>query len=279
MALSTALHDFLRFEFDVFGERYPISEYDSFLIRYGEYSYVLTHLTPSAEQTIVDIGSDANLLLFYLTAQGASVIGVDLNEKLENNIRSRQQQVENTLKKKLALSFKVEDATKLTSFADNSVDAVTAISAIEHMFSSKGHGDQMAIDAIARVLKPGGVTIVTLPTSNGGPFHESSTGDARYHLPYRLYTPQSLEERILSNPNLEVVDWSYLAQTTPDVRFGNLHFFNFWMSLPPGERWKWAWVQPHLAALFNPCVSRSEGESRLDTVNTALICMRKRMTT
>ncbi|MFN3979379.1 MAG: methyltransferase domain-containing protein [Caldilinea sp.] len=278
MTLPSTLSDFLRFEFDVFGEQYPVPAYDSFLIRYGEYNYVLDHLTPGAGQTIVDIGSDANLLLFYLTARGANVIGVDLNKQLEKKIRSRQQQVENIIKKNLALSFKVEDATKLASFANDSVDVVTAISAIEHMFSSEGRGDQMAIDAIARVLKPGGVTIVTLPTSNGGPFHESSTGDARYHLPYRLYTPQALEERILSNPNLEVVDWSYLAQTTPDVRFDNLHFFNFWMALKPEERWKWAWVQPHLAVLFNPRVSRTEGESRLHTVNTALICMRKRMT-
>lgn len=277
MTLPTALNDFLRFEFEVFGEQYPVPAYDSFLIRYGEYSYVLDHLTLGVEQTIVDIGSDANLLLFYLTARGANVIGVDLNKQLEKKIRSRQQQVEKTIKKSLALSFKVEDATKLVSIADNSVDVVTAISAIEHMFSSEGRGDQMAINAIARVLKPGGVTIVTLPTSNGGPFHESPTGDARYHLPYRLYTPQALEERILSNPNLEVVDWSYLAQTTPDARFDNLHFFNFWMAMKPEERWKWAWVQPHLAALFNPRVSRSEGENRLHTVNTALICMRKRV--
>lgn len=278
MDTLSKLNDFLRFEYEIFGEQYPVPAYDSYLIRYGEYSYVLEHLPINAEPIIVDIGSDANVLLFYMASFGARVIGVDLNKQLEKGIRSRQKQVESTIERSLNLSFRVEDATLLPSLADNSVDAVTAVSAIEHMFSPHGAGDQLAMGAIARVLKPGGVAIVTLPTSNGGPFHESPSGDARYHLPYRLYTPQAIEDRILANSNLELVDLSYLAQTTPDPRFGNLHFFNFWLNLSTEERWKWAWMQPHLAARFNPRISRSEGESRLDTVNTALLCIRKRIT-
>lgn len=276
MNVPSAFSAFLRFEHDVFGDQYPVAAYDSYLIRYGEYDYVLEFLNVDPDQTIVDIGSDANLLLFYMAAFGAQVIGVDLNTDLEKRIRSRRKQVEESVKRELNLSFRIEDATVLPSVADNSVDSVTAISAIEHMFSAQGNGDQLAVNAIARVLKPGGTVLITLPTSNGAPFHESSTGDKRYHLPYRLYTPQTLEERILFHPDLELVDFSYLAQSTPDPRFDNLHFFNFWLSLKADERWKWAWVQPHLAAMFNPRVSRQEGEGRLGTVNTALICMRKR---
>ncbi len=156
------------------------------------------------------------------------------------------------------------------------MDKVLAISSIEHMFSPDGPGDQLALRSIACVLKPGGVGVITLPMSGEGGFHESPSGDARFGGPYRLYTPETLKERILSQPELEVVRWSYLAYTIPDP-YENSCFFHFWLAhLTPSERWKWAWAYPILATVFNPIVSREEGEKRLETVNTALICLRKK---
>jgi SAM-dependent methyltransferase len=154
---------------------------------------------------------------------------------------------------------------------------VIAISSIEHMFSERGNGDQLAVESIARVLKPGGLAALSLPTSNGGPFHEAPQGDERFGAPYRLYTPEAVEERILSHPELERIQLVYLAHTTPDLRYSHLHFFRFWMdSLTPEERLKWAWANPILATIFNPIISQEEGERRLETVNTVLICLRKR---
>src|SRR5438445_7175513 len=54
-----------------------------------------------------------------------------------------------------------EDATRLT-FADSSVDMVTAVSTIEHI---PGNGDSLAMREFCRVLRPGGCLVVTVPTS------------------------------------------------------------------------------------------------------------------
>jgi hypothetical protein len=153
---------------------------------------------------------------------------------------------------------------------------VIAVSSIEHMFSNAGHGDQLAVTSIARVLKPGGLAVITVPMSNGTPFHESPRGDARFAGPYRLYTPDTLATRYLSNPKLEVVSLKYLANSTPDVRFSQMHFHQFWLqTLSANDRAKWNWVQPILASVFNPIIPAKEGEQRIEALNTALICLRK----
>ncbi len=112
--------------------------------------------------------------------------------------------------------------------------------------------------------------------SNGTPFHESRLGDARFRGPYRLYTPETLPERYLTNPELETVEVKYLANSTPDVRFSQMHFHQFWLqTLSAQDRAKWHWAQPILESVFNPIVTAKEGEQRLEALNTALICLRK----
>jgi ubiquinone/menaquinone biosynthesis C-methylase UbiE len=56
---------------------------------------------------------------------------------------------------------RVEDATRL-SFADNSLDFVSAISTIKHI---RGDGDTRAMAEFARVLRPGGQIVVTVPAA------------------------------------------------------------------------------------------------------------------
>jgi SAM-dependent methyltransferase len=57
---------------------------------------------------------------------------------------------------------RAEDATKL-SFADASVDFVSAVSMLEHI---SGDGDIPAMRESCRALKPGGRLVVTVPTSD-----------------------------------------------------------------------------------------------------------------
>jgi SAM-dependent methyltransferase len=267
---------FLEFEKKVFGDGLPIPIYDPYLVRYGEYRFALEMLPFHPGETVLDLGCEANIFILYLAYLGVRAVGVDLNRRLWKELRQKKEMVEQATDRKLEVTFKAQDATRL-SLESESVDKVIGISSIEHMFSKRGHGDQLAVAGIARVLKPGGLAAITLPMSNGGPFHEAPKGDERFGAPYRLYTPEALEERILSQPVLEEVRFSYLAQTTPDPRYSHLHFFRFWTeSLTPEERLKWAWANPILSAVFNPIIPREEGENRLETVNTALICLRKK---
>jgi SAM-dependent methyltransferase len=268
---------FLEFEDKVFGRDFPIPAYDPYLIRYGEYRFALEMLALRHGETILDLGCAANILILFLAYLGVRALAVDMEPQVWGELRRKKEVVERATGRKLKLDFKAEDATRLT-LESESIDEVIAISAIEHMFSDQGFGDQLAVAAIARVLKPGGTAVITLPMSNGGPFHESPSGDAGFGGPYRLYTPEALQERILSQPELETVRLTYLAQTTPDPRYDHLYFFRFWMeSLTSDERWKWAWANAILAAVFNPIISQEEGERRLETVNTALICLRKKV--
>lgn len=268
--------DFLEFEQTVFQQDFPIAHYDPFLIRYGEYRFTMDVLPFRPGETVLDVGCERNIFLLYLASRGLKATGVDLNPQVWQDLKKTKKRVERATSQRLKVTFKAQDATQL-SLKPDSVDKVIAISSIEHMFSERGHGDQLAIESIARVLKPGGMVALTLPMSNGDPFHEEPIGDERFAGPYRIYTPEAVRERILSHPDLETVRVAYLAQTTPDRRYPHLHFFRFWMdTLTPEERLKWAWANPILATMFNPIVSQAEGEERLETVNTVLICLAKK---
>lgn len=277
MNSSATFHGFLEFEKKVFSDSFPIAHYDPALIRYGEYRFVLDALTFEPAKTVLDLGCEANIFLLYLACTGSRVIGVDIDPKVWRLLEEKKNAVEKATGRPLDVTFKMDDATRL-SLPSDSVDSVIAISSIEHMFSKNGHGDQMAIESIARVLRPGGVAAVTVPMSNGAPFHESPNGDKRFAGPYRLYTPETLQERLLSHPQLEIVRHGYLSNSTPDSRYPDMYFHQFWMNtLSAKERLKWAWAFPILAATFNPMVTRDDGHSRVHTLNTALICFRKRI--
>jgi ubiquinone/menaquinone biosynthesis C-methylase UbiE len=273
--LSRTFVDFLEFEQRVFGDPPPIAYYDPYLIRYGEYRFVLDTITFTPEQKVLDLGCETNIFMFYLASKGVSVLAVDIDPSLESLIEERKDLIRARTGLDLDLSFFAGDATDLDLRAE-SVDAVVATSSIEHMFSSKGDGDTLAVSAIARVLKRGCPATVTVPMSNGGPFHEAPAGDERFDGPYRLYTPQALREKILGNSSLRLEILNYLMQTTPDPRYAQTYFAQFWTtSLSPEERLKWAWANPLLAAIFNPRVSAESGERAQHALNTALICLRK----
>lgn len=268
--------DFLLFEQQAFGNKFPIAQYDPSLIRYGEYRFALAELHLQPGMTVVDLGCEHSIFLPYLAYRGMRMLGIDINPKVKRHIDNLKRLVEKRTATPLDIRFQQADATQLP-LEPESIDAVIAISSIEHMFTSSGHGDQLAVASIARVLKPGGVTVITVPMSNGAPFHESPKGDARFGKPYRLYTPEALAARYLSQPALEVVNLRYLSNATPDVRYAPLHFQQFWLrNLSARSRAKWHWAQPILASVFNPSVTAQEGELHPATLNTALLCLRKK---
>jgi SAM-dependent methyltransferase len=272
---SAQFDDFLKFEWKVFTDSLPIANYDPSLIRYGEYRFVLDTLPVRENDFILDLGCEANIFMLYLASRGCRLLGIDLNPAVWLQLHERKSVVEKTLRKKLDVSFQAQDAIRLP-LASDSVDFCVAISSIEHMFSAGRDSDEKAVETIARVLKPGGMAVVTVPMSNGMAFHECPEGDARYSAPYRLYTPEVLRARYLSNSRLETVQLSYLASTVPDSRYSNLHFHKFWLeSLTDSDRRKWFWAFPIFSAIFNPVTTAEEGERRPRALNTALICFRK----
>jgi len=96
-----------------------------------------------------------------------------------------------------------EDATRL-SFADGSVNFITAISTIEHI---PGKGDTKSMEEFARVLAPGGRVVVTVPTD--ATYIENDT--TSYYAGFeRRYDPRGLKERLF-RPDLRLLEQLYLV--------------------------------------------------------------------
>jgi len=267
--------DFLVFEGQNFREVFPIAAYDPHLIRYGEYRFVLETLSFLPGEMVVDLGCGYNIFGLCLAHLGMQIVAIDADPQVWEELQGRKRRVEKRRVETLLWFFMAEDVTEL-QLPPESVDKVIAISSVEHMFSKKGPGDILAVKQISRILKPGGSAAITLPMSGKGPFHESPSGDEHFGGPYRLYTPEALEERIFSCPGMEKVTLKYLAYTTPDPRYHFTQFVRFWHSLPHKEREKWAWAYALLSSMFNPILPEEEAKGKyLETLNTALICLQK----
>jgi ubiquinone/menaquinone biosynthesis C-methylase UbiE len=93
----------------------------------------------------------------------------------------------------------VEGRCTALPFADNSVDAITALDVLEHV-----EHDDMAVREIARVLKPGGVLVVTVPAL---PSLWSDWDVVLHH--HRRYTRRTLHA-LLNHPPLEMLHWNYV---------------------------------------------------------------------
>jgi 2-polyprenyl-3-methyl-5-hydroxy-6-metoxy-1,4-benzoquinol methylase len=120
-----------------------------------EYSTVASCLNQLYGCKILDIGSLDSLFPLFLATKGAEVHAIDINQKvLELNTLSKRLGVNN-------FHALVMDATKL-NYPDNFFDIVTAISTIEHILPLD-EGDTEAMKEIARVLKPGGIAVITVP--------------------------------------------------------------------------------------------------------------------
>jgi len=108
----------------------------------------------------------------------------------------------------------LHDATNL-GFADECFDAVTAISTIEHI-----EDDRAVIAEIARVLKTGGLAIVTVPVN---PEYYEVRDNPSFPL-IRHYDLETLEQRFFSAPALSKRD---LQLWCIRDRYGELPLWTF----------------------------------------------------
>jgi ubiquinone/menaquinone biosynthesis C-methylase UbiE len=105
----------------------------------------------------------------------------------------------------LNIKFNVEaqNATKL-SYESESFDVVCSISAIEHIPED---GDVKAVVEASRVLKLGGIFIITAPFSDH--FSESETN--HYHFGYeKRYDEKAINDRITSCARLKLIKIYYI---------------------------------------------------------------------
>jgi SAM-dependent methyltransferase len=119
--------------------------------RYLEFPETLRELAARAGESVVDLASP-KLVAVHLARQGVEVVSVD---ELESEIATWKELAGDTP----GLTFAVADGRALP-FADESFDHAYSISVLEHI---PGHGDAAALLELARVIRPGGRIVVTLP--------------------------------------------------------------------------------------------------------------------
>jgi SAM-dependent methyltransferase len=111
-----------------------------------------------ADQRVLDIGSPKLLSSYLATEVGARVVATDINPYFIADCQLLARAARLPPDRFVA---QVEDGRDL-SFADDSFDRVYSISVVEHI---EDGGDLRCLAEIGRVLKPGGLALITVPFS------------------------------------------------------------------------------------------------------------------
>ena len=134
---------------DKYNAKNPISKFlmDGFLHNFKELAQQF-----DGSSDILEIGSGEGHLLHILADMypSARFSGCDLSERVNKLARNRLAKYKN-------VSIHLEDAEKVT-FGNSSFDAIVCCEVLEHL----EHPDK-GLSEIRRILKPGGVAIVSVP--------------------------------------------------------------------------------------------------------------------
>ncbi|HWH58327.1 MAG TPA: class I SAM-dependent methyltransferase [Terriglobales bacterium] len=190
----------------------PINSYS----RFPEYHYFdqaiakyLAGLASPSGVTILDVGSPKLLGLQLASAADVNLTLTDITELNIDQYRTLWDAIKSQARGQV--QFELQDARRLTLPAER-FDVVYSMSVIEHVQGNQG--DSEAMREMIRVLKPGGLLLISVPF--GPVFQEQSiigfadaarpTHDTREYFFQRIYDCQAFERRILAEAALESVE-------------------------------------------------------------------------
>lgn len=218
--------------------------------RLVEYPWAANHLRLAPGVKILDIGSASyNLLPLLLASDGYLVYATDIDPRLERL---------KTVSPGDNLVIETADATALP-YQEAFFDRVTAISAIEHI---PDNGDSLAIRQIARVLKPGGRLVITVPFNKK--YRETFVQKGVYSQEYegkpifyqRHYDAATLHSRLVEPSGLNLVDIEYFGE-----RY--LRFESLFDRLPLLATIPFRWLMPLFTKLFTVKLSKEKLEKSM----------------
>jgi SAM-dependent methyltransferase len=166
--------------------------------------------------TILDIGSPKLLSLYLAKTLGADVYSTDIDDYFFTEYQTLRQ-LERLSANRYHIG--VEDGRKL-GYDDAFFDKVFSVSVVEHI---PDHGDSECLREIARVLKPGGRCMLTVPFSaepkdqyrKGADFYWSSalsgTEDGSVFF-QRRYSEAALHERLINPSGLQLKQLLYVGE-------------------------------------------------------------------
>jgi 2-polyprenyl-3-methyl-5-hydroxy-6-metoxy-1,4-benzoquinol methylase len=114
---------------------------------------------------ILDIGCGAGTIDFYLAKQGHLLYGIDISDIAINSCKETAKELNIS-----NIKFNVLDFPR--TIPNEKFDAVVCFEVIEHL-----KNDQLALKKINDLLKPGGLLILSTPSSNA-PLHKLGYSDS-----------------------------------------------------------------------------------------------------
>lgn len=145
-----------------------------------------------------------------------------------------------------------QDARRL-DYPDGHFDLITSISVFEHIAPEVG-GDIPAILELARVLRPGGWAMITVPASRRymadyqpGDVYERQAGSGKNFF-QRFYTREMLEENFVQRPGLKLVRMKFVEERffskDPNRRIAH------WINCSPAQNTAFGPFYPLLSHVF-----------------------------
>jgi SAM-dependent methyltransferase len=179
--------------------------------RYLELPETLRELAARPGERVLDLASP-KLLAVTLARGGVEVVSVD---QLESEIESWRSLTAGEPR----VTFEVADGRAL-DFEDASFDHAYSVSVLEHVPEP---GDEQALRELARVVRPGGRVVITLPHADRyredwreAPVYANQGGSGGRHFFQRWYDAPRLERLAAAAPHLELAS-SCVSRQQPNL--------------------------------------------------------------
>jgi len=185
------------------------------IVRYFEYDFVHSFFDNSDDKNILDVSSPYLFGFFISDKNNCNYHYINPDNKDLQNV----EELANKMKFTGNYLTDCLDAKKMHC-PDNKFDRIVSISVIEHV---NNHGDKEVMREMWRVLKPGGLLILTFPVKKE--YEEEFISKDIYNLNreetegefffQRYYNDKKIEERLLSSlDNFEIVEKKVFGEIT-----------------------------------------------------------------
>ncbi len=186
-----------------------VDDYGSFPWgRRFEYAWSLAQARYEPGLKTLDVGSLYTFVPKYLATRGLDVVSIDIDETFVEVQQRQAAELEHPY------SVQLQDI-RHTTFPDASFDQILLISMIEHIPNG---GDIQALQECHRILKPGGLVIITTPYDHIW-LHED-TGIRPHQFLQRYYNMQSVITRLMQPPLFEMADLEFIGGRPIDAANG-----------------------------------------------------------